>query len=141
MTSHVLLIEDDEAAAYATARTLLSSGMAEHVEIVPDGLAALDYLLCEGSHAARRSGNPSLILLDLKLPHLDGFELLKLIRSRPHLSTIPVFILSASDADENVHRSRLLGGASYLVKPFDVAAFGRAADALSNTSRNPPLPH
>jgi CheY-like chemotaxis protein len=122
MTSHLLLIEDDEVAVYVTCKLLKAAGFSE-IDVVRDGLEALAYLTCEGQYADRQSGNPSLILLDLKLPDLDGFELFKRIRSNPALSVIPIFILSASNTNEDMCRSALLGISKYLTKPLDIHEF------------------
>ncbi|HEX8887482.1 MAG TPA: response regulator [Noviherbaspirillum sp.] len=130
MTSHLLLIEDDDVATYVTLKMLKASGFAAAVDVVHDGKEALAYLTCQGAYANRQSGNPSLILLDLKLPELDGFELLKLIRSNPALCAIPVFILSASKTDEDICRSTLLGISKYLVKPLNMQEFGQEATRI-----------
>lgn len=127
MTSPLLLIEDDDTAAYLTIKRLRASGFSVAVDVVSDGVEAFEYLTCQGRHADRRTGNPSLILLDLKLPGLDGFEVLKLIRTNPALTDIPVFILSASDTEEDKYRSTLLGVSNYLVKPLDAQAFQHEA--------------
>jgi CheY-like chemotaxis protein len=118
MASQLLLIEDDEAAAYLTLKQLKSCGFIAEVDVVRDGIEAMEYLTCQERYAARKTGNPSLILLDLKMPHLDGFEVLKQIRTHPALSGIPIFILSASASNEDIHRSNLLGISKYIVKPL-----------------------
>jgi CheY-like chemotaxis protein len=123
MTPHLLLIEDDEAAAYLTLKVFKACGFNAWIDVVQDGIEAMRYLSCQGPYADRQSGNPSLILLDLKLPNLDGFEVLKQIRTTPSLSSIPVFILSASGADEDINRSNLLGISKYIVKPLDMHEF------------------
>jgi CheY-like chemotaxis protein len=123
MNSRLLLIEDDEVAAYVTCKLLRQCGFVTEINVVKDGREALDYLSCEGRYAHRSPENPSLIVLDLKMPNLDGFEVLKHIRSTPKLSGIPVFILSASETKEDVCRSHLLGISRYMVKPLDVAEF------------------
>lgn len=130
MAHRVLLIEDDEIAAYVTSKILEQCGFSRGIDVVQDGSEALEYLSCVGCHAHRAAGNPSLIVLDLKLPKLDGFEVLKHIRSTPQLSSIPVFILSASEAKEDVHRSHLLGISKYLVKPLNVSEFKPEADKV-----------
>lgn len=141
MTSQLLLIEDDESAAYVTLKRLKAAGFTVAVDVVRDGLEAIDYLTRQGSYRNRTSGNPSLILLDLKLPELDGFEVLKLIRTNPALSAIPVFILSASNTEEDKYRSALLGVSKYLVKPLDMHEFGLEATKVFNPSpsSNPSL--
>lgn len=123
MASQLLLIEDDEAAAYLTLKLLKSCGFIADVDVVQDGIEAMQYLTCEGKYAARTTGNPSLMLLDLKLPHLDGFEVLKQVRTNPSLSGIPIFILSASANYEDIHRSNLLGISKYIVKPLKAEDF------------------
>lgn len=130
MTPHLLLIEDNEVAVYVTRRRLKAAGFSAPIEVVGDGLEALAYLNCEGRYAGRRTGNPSLILLDLKLPDVNGFELFKHIRSNPALSAVPVFILSASSTDEDVYRSTLLGVSKYLTKPLDVQEFQKEASQI-----------
>lgn len=118
MASQLLLIEDDEVATYLTLKLLKSCGFGAEVDVVRDGIEAMQYLTCQGPCVARTTGNPSLILLDLKLPHLDGFEVLKQVRSQPALSCIPIFILSASASDVDIYRSNLLGISKYIVKPL-----------------------
>jgi len=86
------------------------------------------YPACEGTFVERTTGNPSLIVLDLDLPELDGFEVLKQIGSTPKLSAIPVFILSASKSEEDIYRGNLLGIAKYMVKPLSVAEFSSEVD-------------
>jgi CheY-like chemotaxis protein len=135
MTNHLLLIEDDEIAVYLTLKMLKASGFANEIDVVRDGREAMAYLNYHGLYENRRSGNPSLILLDLKLPDLDGFEVLKQIRTNPVLSTIPVFILSASNTEEDMYRSNLLGISKYLVKPLDMDEFGQeAAKVFTSTN-------
>jgi DNA-binding response OmpR family regulator len=136
MTSHLLLIEDDEVAAYVTCGLLKASGFSVPVDVVRDGMEALAYLNCEASYADRNTGNPLLILLDLKLPDLDGFELFKRIRSNPVLSVIPIFILSASSADEDVCRGALLGVSKYLTKPLNMQEFRAEAAKIVNAPQS-----
>lgn len=132
MTSHLLLIEDDEVAVYVTCKLLKASGFSAPVDVVRDGSEALAYLNCEDHYGDRQTGNPALILLDLKLPDLDGFELFKRIRSNPALSVIPIFILSASNTDEDMCRGALLGISKYLTKPLDIQEFQQGAAKIFN---------
>lgn len=134
MTSQLLLIEDDEGAAYVTLKRLKAAGFTVAVDVVRDGMEAIAYLTCQGGYSNRTTGNPSLILLDLKLPELDGFEVLKLIRTNPALSTIPIFILSASNTEEDKYRSALLGVSKYLVKPLDMHEFEMEAAKVFSPS-------
>ncbi|NEX60082.1 response regulator [Noviherbaspirillum galbum] len=139
MTKHLLLIEDDEVAAYVTLNVLKACGFINVVDLVRDGVEAMAYLTCQGIYSDRKSGNPALILLDLKLPDLDGFEVLKQIRTLPALFAIPVFILSASETAEDMYRSNLLGISKYLVKPLNMDEFG--AEASKVLSSTPPQLH
>lgn len=123
MTAHLLLIEDDEAAAYLTLKLLKRCGFTAEIHVVNGGREAIDYLTCRGKFAGRQTGNPALILLDLKMPNFDGFEVIKQIRTTPALSDIVVFILSASKSDEDIDRSNLLGVSKYLVKPLNAEEF------------------
>ncbi|MBK4735868.1 response regulator [Noviherbaspirillum pedocola] len=132
MPHHLLLIEDDETAAYVTQRRLIHCGFTMDLHVVSDGKEALDYLACAGRYTGRQTGNPALIVLDLKLPDVDGFEVLKYIRSAPALFDIPVFILSASRTEEDIYRSTLLGISKYLVKPLAMSEFTPAVDKVLN---------
>lgn len=104
------------------------------LHVVPDGMDALDYLACTGRYTGRQTGNPALIILDLKLPDVDGFEVLKYIRSAPALFDIPVFILSASRTEEDIYRSTLLGISKYQVKPLAMSEFAPAVDKVLNSA-------
>jgi CheY-like chemotaxis protein len=128
----VLLIEDDDIGAYMTYKMLIASGFTTPVDVVSTGMEAMAYLTCTGPYVNRKTGNPSLILLDLKLPDLDGFELFKLIRSNPALSVVPILILSASNTDQDICRSVLLGVSKYLTKPLNVHEFWQQADQIFN---------
>lgn len=108
------------------------------VDVVREGMEALAYLNCEEPYTDRKTGNPSLILLDLKLPDVDGFELFKRIRSDPRFCSIPIFILSASNDNEDICRSALLGISKYWTKPLNVQEFRQEAVKIFNM---PPLMH
>ncbi len=136
MACNLLLIEDDETAIYVTEKLLKRCGFTGQIDIVRDGKEALEYLACEGSFTERETGNPSLIVLDLKMPELDGFEVLKYIRSTPKLSGIPVFILSASNSEEDIYRSNLLGISRYMVKPLSVAEFTLEVEKVIDSGKD-----
>ena len=136
MTCHLLLIEDGDTAMYVTQKLLRQSGFHAQIDTVQDGKEALAYLAGEGPYAERETGNPSLIVLDLKMPQLDGFEVLKHIRSTPKLSKIPVFILSASESEEDIYRSNLLGISKYMVKPLAVSTFRPEVDKVLNATKD-----
>ncbi len=133
--SSILLIEDDDIAVYLTLKVIKSCGFTSEVDVVPNGNEAMAYLTCQGTYEGRQSGNPSLILLDLKLPDLSGFDVLKQIRTTPSLSSIPVFILSASKTDEDIYRSNLLGISKYLIKPLDIEEFAPEAIKVMNSTK------
>lgn len=135
MAYYLLLIEDDKIASYVTQKVLKQCGFSGQIDVVQDGREALEYLACEGRYAKRATGNPSLIILDLKMPDPDGFEVLKHIRSTPMLVGIPVFILSASKSHEDVYRSNLLGISKYLVKPLSVSEFTPEVNKLMDASK------
>lgn len=127
MDAPLLLIEDDELSIYTTCKLLADSGFCTSIDVVRDGREAMSYLSCEVQYAGRKTGNPALILLDLKLPDYDGLELFKSIRSHPSFALIPVFILSASRSEEDMYRSALLGVAKFLTKPLDALTFDQEA--------------
>ena len=119
----VLLVEDSDADAEMTLRTLRRRGIANRIERVHDGVDALDYLRLQGSHAARTSGLPRLVLLDLKMPRMDGLQVLREMKSDARLRKIPVVMLTSSRAEGDLLESYELGVNSYVVKPVDFGAF------------------
>jgi two-component system, response regulator len=91
------------------------------VQVVRDGQAALDFLFCQGQFAGRQpSQRPQLILLDLRLPKIDGLEVLRLVKSDARTATIPVVVLTGSERDRDIQTSKRLGAAAYIVKPVDM---------------------
>ena len=123
MTRPILLVEDApndiELALYA----LKKCGVSNDVIVARDGEEALDYLLCRGRYLSRAAENPSLVLLDLKLPTLDGIQVLRTIRSSPRLTGIPVVILTASAMEADVDQTMALGIEKYVVKPMEIQRF------------------
>jgi CheY-like chemotaxis protein len=120
----VLLVEDDPAHAEIVRRNLTGFRMANHLMHVSDGQAALDYLNHEGEFTdAALHPMPSLVLLDLRLPKVDGLEVLKIIKTTPHLNHIPVVILTTSAAETDMVKAYEYHANSYLVKPVDHARF------------------
>jgi CheY-like chemotaxis protein len=114
----VLVVEDDPYDAKLIVRAIEKSRMLNPVEIVRDGEAAIEYLSGQGPYADRtRHPLPVLILLDLKLPKLDGFEVLQWIRGQSGLRRIPIVVLTSSSISADVGRAYDLGANSYLVKP------------------------
>jgi len=129
--TEILLVEDSQDDLDMTLRALRKANMANHIEIARDGVEALDFIFCEGAHAARKIENmPKLILLDLKLPKIDGMEVLKRIKGDPRTKMIPVVMLTSSKEQNDVIRSYGLGGNSYIVKPVDFESFAEAVQKL-----------
>ena len=119
----LLLVEDNENDVELTVRALRRENLCNHIQVARDGEEALDYLFCRGSFASRGNGHPRLILLDLKLPKLDGLEVLRVIKSDPHTASIPVVMLTSSTQEQDLVRSYQLGVNSYLRKPVDFDEF------------------
>ena len=126
MLKPILLVEDNPHDLELTLIALSKSQLANEVVIVRDGAEALDYLNRRGEFAERTVGNPAVILLDLKLPKVDGLEVLKKIRETEVLKSIPVVMLTSSKEEQDVVRSYELGVNGYVVKPVDFAEFVRA---------------
>ena len=120
----VLLVEDDEDHAELVRRNLMSQTVRCRITHVNNGEAALDYLHRRGSYTdAETSPRPDLILLDLRLPRVDGMTVLGDIKSAPGLQTIPVVVLTSSAAHPDVSQAYLRHANSYLVKPLDLVSF------------------
>ena len=124
----VLLVEESDADAEMTLRTLRRRGIANRIERVHDGVEALDYLRLQGSHAARTSGLPRLVLLDLKMPRMDGLQVLREMKSDARLRMIPVVMMTSSREEGDLLESYELGVNSYVVKPVD---FGEFAETIA----------
>lgn len=126
MLKPILLVEDNPNDLELTLIALAKSQLANEVVVVRDGAEALDYLHRRGEFRQRPVGNPAVILLDLKLPKVDGLEVLKEIRETEALKSIPVVMLTSSKEEQDVIRSYELGVNAYVVKPVDFAEFVRA---------------
>lgn len=111
--------------------SLRSSNITNQVEVVRDGAEALDFIFCTGSYAHRSIDNgPKVILLDLKLPKVDGLEVLQRVKSDPRTRTIPVVVLTSSREERDIVESYNLGVNSYIVKPVDFEQFTAAVQHL-----------
>ncbi|HEX6764616.1 MAG TPA: response regulator [Polyangiaceae bacterium] len=113
----ILVVEDDANDAELTLRALAQLNLADKVDVTRDGQEALEYLECRGSFAERSSGDPAVVLMDLKMPRLSGLEALARIRANPLLRSIPIVMLTSSRADGDLRKSYELGTNAYVVKP------------------------
>jgi two-component system response regulator len=119
----ILLVEDSSADAEMTLRTLKKRGIANDIEWVRDGIEALEFLRCEGAWAQRRNGQPRLVLLDLKMPRMDGLEVLRNLKQDARTRHIPVVMMTSSQEEGDLVASYALGVNSYIVKPVDFDSF------------------
>jgi two-component system response regulator len=119
----ILLVEDSSADAEMTLRTLKRRGIANSVEWVRDGVEAIEYLFCEGAFAARNNGHPKLVVLDLKMPRMDGLQVLARMKADTRTRSIPVVMMTSSREEGDLLASYELGVNSYVVKPVDFDAF------------------
>jgi CheY-like chemotaxis protein len=118
MSQTILLVEDDANDVYFMKRAAREAGILDSLHVAQDGQEAIDYLGGFGDYADRqRFPLPHLVLLDLKLPKVMGFEVLKWIREQPALKTIVVIVLTSSDLKPDVDLARRLGANSYMIKP------------------------
>jgi CheY-like chemotaxis protein len=126
----ILLAEDNQNDAELTLAALHENRLANEVVVVRDGTEALDYLTRRNKYAGRSGGNPALLLLDLKMPKMDGLEVLDRVKSDPALKTIPVVVLTSSREEHDLVRTYDLGVNAYVVKPVTFSEFVDAVKAL-----------
>lgn len=126
----ILLVEDSLADAEMTIDALGEAHLANPIIHVEDGVEALDYLHKTGAYADRANGNPAVVLLDIKMPRMDGIEVLRAIRSNEQTRRIPVVILSSSREERDLAASWDLGVNAYVVKPVDGDQFFEAVQTL-----------
>ncbi len=119
----ILLVEDDPNDVELTLTALDENRLANEVVVARDGEEALDYLYRRGIYTSREAGNPSVVLLDLKLPKVDSLEVLKLIKSDPDLKKVPVVMLTSSHEEQDLVRSYDSGVNAYVVKPVGFETF------------------
>ena len=119
----ILLVEDSKHDAELTMVALEECHLANHVDVATDGAEALDYLYRRGTFAGRATEQPVVVLLDLKMPRVDGLEVLKQMKSDPSLKNIPVVMLTSSGEERDLVRSYELGVNAYVVKPVDFEQF------------------
>ena len=126
----ILIVEDDPKDVELTLTALEEYNLANEVVVTRDGEEALDYLYCRGNFKMRTSDNPAVLLLDLKLPKVDGLEVLQQIKSDDKLKMIPVVVLTSSREERDMVASYKLGVNAYVVKPVDFHEFVNAIKEL-----------
>jgi len=126
----ILLVEDSPKDIELTLAALAKCQLANDVDVTRDGVEALDYLHCRGAFAGRNSGEPAVVLLDLKLPRLDGLEVLDQIKRDPALRQVPVVMLTSSREEQDLVRSYRLGVNAFVVKPVGFREFFEAIKDL-----------
>jgi two-component system, response regulator len=120
----ILLVEDNPNDLALTLRAFQKNNLANHIHVVRDGAEALEFIFCTGAYANRNIENgPKVILLDLKLPLVDGLEVLRRIKADPRTQRIPVVVLTSSREERDIVESYQLGVNSYIVKPVDFEQF------------------
>ena len=119
----ILLVEDSEADIELTLSALAEYKLANEVVVTRDGAEGLDYLRRQGPYRMRAEGNPAVVLLDLKMPKVDGLEVLRQLKSDEKLKTVPVVILTSSREEKDLVESYALGVNAYVVKPVDFTRF------------------
>ncbi len=124
------MVEDDPSDVELTLTALEDYNLANEVVVVRDGEEALNYLNCQDKYAERASGNPAVMLLDLKLPKVDGLEVLRQVKSNEALKLIPVVVLTSSHEEKDLIASYKLGVNAYVVKPVDFHQFVNAIKEL-----------
>jgi len=129
--AEILLVEDNAQDLELTQRALRKGNVTNRIHIARDGAEALEFLFCEGQHADRKiEDGPKVILLDLKLPKVDGLEVLRRIKNDPRTKSIPVVVLTSSKEQRDVVESYQLGVNSYIVKPVNFEGFVTAVQEI-----------
>jgi CheY-like chemotaxis protein len=127
----ILLVEDTAEDLELALRALQKSKLSNHIHVARDGAEAIEFIFGEGAYVGRKIENvPKVILLDLKLPKIDGIEVLRRIKSDPRTKSIPVVVLTSSREQKDVVESYRLGVNSYIVKPVNFEGFAKAVRDL-----------
>lgn len=140
----ILLVEDNPADLELTLIALRKSNLANTIHVARDGAEALDFLFCQASYASKEFRSPKVVLLDLKLPKVDGLEVLQAIRSDERTRLLPVVLLTSSAEQKDILNSYKLGVNSYVQKPVNFDQFQKAIQQLGFywliVNHAPPLP-
>ena len=126
----IVLVEDDDGHANLVERNLQRAGLANGIHRLKDGQEALDYVQGKGAHAGRPGPHPMLLLLDIKMPRVDGVEVLRQLKSDPQTALVPIIILTTTDDPREIQRCYELGCSVYITKPVDYQAFVEAINRL-----------
>jgi CheY-like chemotaxis protein len=126
----IVLAEDDDGHASLVQRNLERAGLANGLQRLNDGQEALDFLRSEGAYAGRNSNQPVLLLLDIKMPRVDGMEVLRQLKSDPRTALIPVIMLTTTDDPREIQRCYELGCSVYITKPVEYQRFVEAIKRL-----------
>ena len=129
-TVEILLVEDNPNDELLALHAFKRHKIANNIHVARDGAEALEFIFCTGAYASRLPENPRMILLDKKLPLVDGMEVLRQIRADPRTKTIPVVMLTSSSEERDLIESYQLGVNSYIVKPVDFDQFNETAKQL-----------
>ncbi len=132
LSKTILLAEDNPRDAELTLEAIAGCSLNNQVAVVKDGVEAMEYLHCEGKYKSRRKENPVVLLLDIKMPRMDGIEVLQVIRTDPALKTLPVVMLTSSREKTDLKRSYELGANAYVVKPVNFSEF---MDTIKNVGK------
>ena len=130
-TIDLLLVEDNPEDLELALRALRKANLAHNVHVCRDGAEAVDYVFCQGAYAKRQiADTPKVIMLDLKLPKIDGIEVLRRLRADPRTKTIPIVVLTSSKEQRDIVETYRLGVNSYIVKPVNFDGFSEAVREL-----------
>lgn len=130
-TAEILLVEDSPDDVAFFVHTFEKARLAARLRVIPDGAEALEFVFCTGRHAGRNQSNrPKVIILDLKLPKVNGLEVLRRLKTDVRTRAIPVVVLSSSQEERDLIESYEIGVNSYIVKPMDFDEFGKSVRML-----------
>jgi len=126
----ILYVEDSPLDIELTKEVLKDSNIVNPIVVANDGVEALEYLRCEGEYKGRKTGNPGMILLDLKMPRMDGLEFLAIAKKDDRFRQIPIIMLTSSREEKDLIKGYDLGVNAYVVKPVDFSAFAEVVKEI-----------